>query len=101
MKKYWYVFILCFSLNMAIAQNGVQFIEDKTWEEVLAIAGKENKIVFLDAYTTWCGPCKKMSNEVFPLTQVGNYFNEKFGLNLEFGGGNYVSGGKIGISLKL
>jgi thiol-disulfide isomerase/thioredoxin len=78
MKKYWYVFILCFSLNMAIAQNGVQFIEDKTWEEVLAIAGKENKIVFLDAYTTWCGPCKKMSNEVFPLTQVGNYFNEKF-----------------------
>jgi outer membrane immunogenic protein len=35
--------------------------------------------------------------------QVGGryYFNEKFGLNLEFGGGNYVSGGKFGISLKL
>jgi len=35
--------------------------------------------------------------------QVGGryYFNEKFGLNLEFGGGNFTSGGKIGISLKL
>jgi thiol-disulfide isomerase/thioredoxin len=63
---------------MAIAQNGVQFIQDKTWEEVLSIAEKENKIVFLDAYTTWCGPCKKMSREVFPLAQVGDYFNDKF-----------------------
>lgn len=28
------------------------------------------------------------------------YFTEKFGINLEFGGGNVFSGGKIGISLK-
>ncbi|HRP01972.1 MAG TPA: outer membrane beta-barrel protein [Candidatus Kapabacteria bacterium] len=35
--------------------------------------------------------------------QVGAryYFSNKFGLNLEFGGGNAFSGGKIGISLKL
>ena len=94
MKKFWYVLVFCFGLNMAIAQNGVQFIEDKTWEEVLTIAEKENKIVFLDAYTTWCGPCKKMSREVFPLAQVGDYFNEKFinvKMDMEKGEGKKVA----------
>jgi len=35
--------------------------------------------------------------------QVGGryYFNDKFGVNLEFGGGNAFSGGKIGISIRL
>jgi len=35
--------------------------------------------------------------------QIGGryYLTEKFGLNLEFGGGNAFSGGKFGISLKL
>lgn len=78
MKKFWYTLVFCFSLNMAIAQDGVLFIQDKTWEEVLTIAEQENKIVFLDAYTTWCGPCKKMSREVFPLAEIGDFFNEKF-----------------------
>jgi len=35
--------------------------------------------------------------------QIGGryYFTEKFGVNLEFGGGNAYSGGKLGISIKL
>ena len=35
--------------------------------------------------------------------QVGGryYFTDKFGVNLEFGGGNAFSGGKLGISIKL
>jgi outer membrane immunogenic protein len=35
--------------------------------------------------------------------QVGGryYFNDKFGINLEFGGGNAFSGGKVGISIRL
>lgn len=34
--------------------------------------------------------------------QIGGryYFNDKIGINLEFGGGNATSGGKIGISVK-
>ena len=34
--------------------------------------------------------------------QVGGryYFNDKFGLNLEFGGGNAFNGGKFGVSIK-
>ncbi len=35
--------------------------------------------------------------------QVGGryYFNDKIGINLEFGGGNAFGGGKLGISVKL
>ena len=35
--------------------------------------------------------------------QVGGryYFNKKYGINLEFGGGSTFSGGKIGISIRL
>lgn len=35
--------------------------------------------------------------------QIGGryYFNQKFGVNLEFGGGNAFSGGKFGISVRL
>jgi len=34
--------------------------------------------------------------------QIGGryYFNNRVGLNLEFGGGNAFSGGKIGVSIK-
>ncbi|MFV0484379.1 MAG: outer membrane beta-barrel protein [Bacteroidales bacterium] len=34
--------------------------------------------------------------------QVGGryFFTDRFGLNLEFGGGNYVSGGRLGITYK-
>jgi outer membrane immunogenic protein len=35
--------------------------------------------------------------------QVGGryYFSQKFGVNLEFGGGNNTSGGKIGVTIRL
>ncbi|MFH0895460.1 MAG: outer membrane beta-barrel protein [Bacteroidota bacterium] len=35
--------------------------------------------------------------------QIGGryYFNDKFAINLEFGGGNAFAGGKIGVSVKL
>ena len=37
------------------AQDGVKF-EDLTFEQALAKAKVENKLVFMDCYTSWCGP---------------------------------------------
>ena len=39
---------------------------------------KGPKIVFLDCYTTWCGPCKQMSEVVFPMEKMGTFFNANF-----------------------
>ena len=41
-------------------------------------AKKENKLVFVDCYTQWCGPCKKMLRDVFPQEKVGKYMNANF-----------------------
>lgn len=41
-------------------------------------ATEKNKLVFVDLYTTWCGPCKTMSNDIFPRKTVGDFFNGQF-----------------------
>ncbi len=53
-----------------------------TLEQASAKAKAENKLIFLDCFTTWCGPCKKMARDVFPQELVGNYMNPKF-VNLQ------------------
>jgi thioredoxin-related protein len=44
----------------------------------------------LDAYTTWCGPCKVLKNKVFPNKELGDYINANFvsiGVDMEAGEG--------------
>ncbi|RZK41343.1 MAG: DUF255 domain-containing protein [Pedobacter sp.] len=57
---------------------GINFLKNKTWEETIAIAKAENKLIFVDVYTDWCGPCKVMDNEVFNQTKVASVFNNSF-----------------------
>lgn len=63
--------------TQSVQAEGVQF-EHGSWGEALKKASKENKIIFLDAYTTWCGPCKWMSANVMTQPEVGEFFNENF-----------------------
>ena len=58
-------------------KEGIQF-SDLSFEEALKKAGEEGKRVFMDCYTTWCGPCRVMNMQVFPQKIVGDYFNEHF-----------------------
>ena len=59
------------------AAQGIDFLKG-SWKEALAMAQKENKLIFVDCYTSWCGPCKKMAKTVFTDLEVGKFFNEKF-----------------------
>jgi len=74
--RLWRVKLLLL-LPLTTAAQGIQF-EHGTWPETLAKAKSEGKLVFLDAVTSWCGPCKMMAKEVFPDTAVGTFFNEYF-----------------------
>ena len=58
-------------------KSGIKF-EHTTWQEIIKKAKNENKLIFIDAYTTWCGPCKMMAKNVFTDTEVGIFFNENF-----------------------
>jgi thioredoxin-related protein len=57
--------------------QGVSF-EHSEWKTILAKAKSENKIIFMDAFTVWCGPCKMMSNQTFPNKEVGDFYNKNF-----------------------
>ena len=57
--------------------TGIQFFKG-TFKEALAKAKKENKMVMMDCYTTWCGPCKMLKSQVFVDKALGDYMNEKY-----------------------
>lgn len=58
-------------------KDGVDF-KSIPLSDALHQAAKDQKLVFLDAYTDWCGPCKEMDRSVFPLPEVGTYINDNF-----------------------
>ncbi|ALR30830.1 thiol:disulfide interchange protein [Chryseobacterium sp. IHB B 17019] len=64
-------------IGAVVFAQGIKF-EDTNFTTILAKAKKENKLVFIDAYTTWCGPCKLMVKNVFPQKAVGDYYNAHF-----------------------
>lgn len=49
-----------------------------TFDQAVEAAKAENKLVFIDIYTSWCGPCKMMASKVFPQKKVGDFMNEHF-----------------------
>ncbi len=74
---------VCFMCMMVLMAQGMKFEPTgTTLEEASAKAKAENKLIFLDCFTTWCGPCKKMARDVFPQDKVGAYMNPKF-INLQ------------------
>lgn len=76
--------ILAWVGSVALAQNnqGIKF-EKGTFSEILAKAKAQKKLVFMDVYASWCGPCKRMASEVFTQKKVGDYFNATF-INAKF-----------------
>ena len=77
MKKIVYLFSFLLLSSFVEDSKGIKFTEG-SWLQVLGEAKKQNKLIFIDIYTTWCGPCKMMSAKVFTDPQVGEKFNASF-----------------------
>ena len=78
MKKILTLVMCMLTAAVSMAQGVVFEPEGTTLEQASAKAKAENKLIFLDCFTQWCGPCKKMSREVFPQEKVGAVMNPKF-----------------------
>jgi thioredoxin 1 len=59
------------------AAVGIQFSEI-SWAKALEKAKKTKKLIFLDAYASWCGPCKRMQKTLFIREDVGKFYNANF-----------------------
>ncbi|MBO7558595.1 MAG: thioredoxin family protein [Bacteroidaceae bacterium] len=82
MKRLLLSMMMALSMTTIMGQ-GMQFEPAGTTLEQASVKAKaENKLIFLDCYTTWCGPCKVMARKVFPQEKVGAYMNPKF-INLQ------------------
>lgn len=70
---------VCLGMQAQTGEKGMAFEPEGTlFKDAVAKAKQTNKLVFLDCYTSWCGPCKMMSNTVFPQEKVGAYMNPRF-----------------------
>lgn len=70
---------VCLGMQAQTREKGMAFEPEGTlFKDAVAKAKQTNKLVFLDCYTSWCGPCKMMSNTVFPQEKVGAYMNPRF-----------------------
>ena len=77
MKRILLTCIICVLGVQLIGAQGIQFFSGN-WKDVVAEAKSTGKPVFIDVYTSWCMPCKKMAKETFTQKEVGDYFNVHF-----------------------
>ena len=76
MKRIIILALLIF-VSFCSFSEGIKF-EESSYKETLKEAEKQNKLVFIDVFTSWCGPCTHMANTVFTDDKVGEFFNKRF-----------------------
>ncbi|HEY4205478.1 MAG TPA: DUF255 domain-containing protein, partial [Puia sp.] len=57
--------------------RSITFVKDG-WQDLLKKAKSQNKLIFLDAQTTWCRPCIMMAKDIFTLDRVADFYNGHF-----------------------
>lgn len=93
MKKV--ILFLCLLIGTCVCGNaqetGIRFEQGLNWNKLVKKAKKEKRLLFVDCYTSWCGPCATMAHTVFTRDTVGNYFNSHF-LNVKYDVENEADG---------
>lgn len=72
-----------FIITSAATAAEITFLDNPVWSTVLEKAKKEKKMIFLDGYATWCGPCKTMDAETYKDQAVADYYNANF-INVKY-----------------
>jgi thiol-disulfide isomerase/thioredoxin len=73
-------YLLCFAListTFFSRAQGVHF-EEGNWAGVRQKAIEQNRLIYLDVSTTWCGACKILDAKIFPQKAAGDKYNSLF-----------------------
>ncbi|WP_316832922.1 thioredoxin family protein [Pedobacter aquatilis] len=70
--------LLISALTSKPQTHGINFERADSWNEVLRMAKREKKNIFVDCFATWCGPCKMMDKDVYENNDVGKIINSKY-----------------------
>ena len=73
-----YIFIVVAFLTASLKAQEASLINWMTLEEAVAAQAKEPRKIIMDAYTTWCGPCKMLDKNTFHNKDVADYINENY-----------------------
>ena len=63
--------------KVATDKTEISFIE-QDWAKTMQSAKEQHKLIFLDLYATWCGPCKMLKRNTFANKDVAALFNSTF-----------------------
>src|SRR5690554_5417181 len=75
MRKIRLGIVFIFLVFVAHAQQEIQWM---TMNEALAAQKEKPKKIFVDMYTTWCGPCKMLDRNTFSNKDVIDYINKHY-----------------------
>lgn len=79
MKKLLLILLVpVFTGVCAFAQDADIAFEQGSWGQIVETAKQRGRVIFVDCYTDWCGPCRRVAQEVFTQEEVADFFNANF-----------------------
>ena len=78
MKSIRRILLLCCFLTVGVCLFAQTNFEELSLPEAIEKAKEKGKMVFVDCYTSWCGPCKYMADKIFTQKEMGEYLNSRF-----------------------
>ena len=72
------IFIAILPILVSFAPKQQETLKWYSWNEGYPLAQKQGKILLIDAYTDWCGWCKRMDRDTYANADVVKKLNQHF-----------------------